>query len=161
MTTCSKGDTAAAEEVSAVLAAAGANGAMPLHGVMHAGAVLDSKVIANISAASIRAEFAGKQAENFSSCAARSANSNASAKAMHFDSPALMRLPLMPCCAGKVYGAQHLLQLSAQAALSMFQLFSSLAAFSGAAGQASYAAANGTLDAWAHDSQVRSMTLHR
>lgn len=65
------------------------------------------------------------------------------------------------CNAGKVYGAQHLLQLSAQAALSMFQLFSSLAAFSGAAGQASYAAANGTLDAWAHDSQVRSMTLHR
>lgn len=59
-----------------------------------------------------------------------------------------------PYNAGKVYGAQNLLQLSSRAALSAFQLFSSLAAFSGAAGQASYAAANGTLDAWAHASQV-------
>lgn len=37
-----------------------------------------------------------------------------------------------------------------QAALSVVQLFSSLAAFSGAAGQASYAAANGSVDAIAH-----------
>ena len=59
-----------------------------------------------------------------------------------------------PSNAGKVYGAQNLLQLSSSAALSAFQFFSSLAAFSGAAGQASYAAANGTLDAWAHASQV-------
>lgn len=58
--TCSKGDTAAAEEAAAVLAPAGT---APLRGIMHAGAVLDSKVIANISAASIRAEFAGRQLE--------------------------------------------------------------------------------------------------
>lgn len=57
--TCAKADTAAAEEAAAILAAAGGAGAMPLRGIMHAGAVLDSKVIANISAASIRAEFAG------------------------------------------------------------------------------------------------------
>lgn len=38
-------------------------GTAPLRGIMHAGAVLDSKVIANISAASIRAEFAGRQLE--------------------------------------------------------------------------------------------------
>jgi hypothetical protein len=53
-----------------------------------------------------------------------------------------------------VYGAQHLLSRSSPAPLSVLQLFSSLAAFSGAAGQASYAAANGALDAWAHAAQV-------
>lgn len=44
-----------------MLESAGAAGAMRLQGIMHAGAVLDSKVIANISAASIRAEFAGEK----------------------------------------------------------------------------------------------------
>jgi hypothetical protein len=38
-------------------------------------------------------------------------------------------------------------------------LFSSLAAFSGAAGQGSYASANAVLDAWAHHQQVRSMLV--
>lgn len=61
--TCSKGDTAAAEEAAAVLAPAGTACTAPLRGIMHAGAVLDSKVIANILAASIRAEFAGRQLE--------------------------------------------------------------------------------------------------
>lgn len=44
-----------------MLSTAATTGALPLQGIMHAGAVLDSKVIANISAASIRAEFAGRR----------------------------------------------------------------------------------------------------
>ncbi len=59
--TCSKGDTAANEEAAAVTEAAATVGALPLRGIMHAGAVLDSKVIANISTTSIRAEFAGRR----------------------------------------------------------------------------------------------------
>lgn len=45
--------------------------------------------------------------------------------------------------AGKVYGGERLLYASTSAPLAAFQLFSSLAAFSGAAGQATYA--SGTL----------------
>ena len=56
---CAKGDVSSAEEAAFVLAAAGAATHQPLHGIMHAGAVLDSKVIANISSASIRTEYSG------------------------------------------------------------------------------------------------------
>lgn len=56
-------------------------------------------------------------------------------------------LRLWTVCAGKVYGALNLIMNTRQAALSVVQLFSSLAAFNGAAGQASYAAANGSVDA--------------
>jgi hypothetical protein len=52
-----------------------------------------------------------------------------------------------------VFGAQQLLQRCGRSALSVLQLFSSLAAFSGAAGQGTYAAANGVLDAWVHAAQ--------
>ena len=56
---CAKGDVSAAEEAAAVLGAADGASPKPLQGIMHAGAVLDSKVIANITIASIRTEYSG------------------------------------------------------------------------------------------------------
>ena len=56
---CAKGDVSAEEEAAYILAAAGSGTDKPLRGIMHAGAVLDSKVIANISTASIRTEYSG------------------------------------------------------------------------------------------------------
>lgn len=50
---------------------------------------------------------------------------------------------------GKVHGGEQLLAASSTAPLSAVQLFSSLSAFSGGGGQATYAAANSALDAWA------------
>lgn len=56
---------------------------------------------------------------------------------------------------GKVEGASKLASYSAFAPLSCFNLFSSLAAFSGSGGQGGYAAANGVLDSQAQQMQVR------
>ena len=109
---CARGDVSSSEEAGDIMQQAGASAAEPLRSVMHAGAVLDSKVISNVSAHSIRTEYSGK-----------------------------------------VFGAQQLLRRAAPTAISTFQLFSSLASFSGAAGQATYAAANGVLDAWSHAAQ--------
>ena len=164
---CARGDVSAAEEAASILAGAGGAGApKPLRGIMHAGAVLDSKVIANISAASIRTEFSGGLrlggggggGGGGGACEKVQAQP-AGGECRGLRGPGQQLIarppttpPLTP--AGKVCGAQHLLQRSAPAALSVLQLFSSLAAFSGAAGQASYAAANGALDAWAHAAQV-------
>lgn len=55
---CAKCDVSAVEEASYIVAAASASGKV-LRSIMHAGAVLDSKVISNISAASIRTEYSG------------------------------------------------------------------------------------------------------
>lgn len=109
---CARGDVSSAEECADVIYQAGGSPANPFRGLMHAGAVLDSKVISNVSARSIRTEYSGK-----------------------------------------VFGAEKLLESCATAALGVLQLFSSLASFSGAAGQATYAAANGVLDSWAHQAQ--------
>lgn len=133
---CAMGDASAAEDAAFVLREACKTTEKPLQGIMHAGAVLESKVIANITSGSIRTEYSGAYSALSVNCV----------------------LLFTECAAffvvtGKVYGAQNLLQYSTAAALSTLQLFSSLAAFSGAAGQASYAAANGTLDAWAHEAQ--------
>jgi hypothetical protein len=56
---CAKGDVSAVEEAASIMSAAGNATDKPLRGIMHAGAVLDSKVIANISTASIRTEYSG------------------------------------------------------------------------------------------------------
>ena len=55
---------------------------------------------------------------------------------------------------GKVEGAARLAESSVLAPLMAFNLFSSLAAFSGSGGQGGYAAANGVLDSWAQSMQV-------
>ena len=55
---------------------------------------------------------------------------------------------------GKVEGASKLASMSAFAPLQCFNLFSSLAAFSGSGGQGGYAAANGVLDSQAQQMQV-------
>ena len=60
MVTTLRGDAALSEEAARSLAAAGCTGAGPLGAVMHAGAVLDPAVIANISFRSVRAEYSGK-----------------------------------------------------------------------------------------------------
>jgi acyl carrier protein len=109
---CARGDVSSSEEAADIVFRSSASAAEPLRSVMHAGAVLDSKVISNVTAHSIRTEYSGK-----------------------------------------VFGAQQLVTRCSNAALASFQLFSSLASFSGAAGQATYAAANGVLDAWAHATQ--------
>lgn len=109
---CARGDVSSSEEAAGIVSQSGASAAEPLRSVMHAGAVLDSKIISNVSAHSIRTEYSGK-----------------------------------------VFGAQQLVTRCSTAALASFQLFSSLASFSGAAGQATYAAANGVLDAWSHATQ--------
>ena len=109
---CARGDVSSTEEAADIVTRSAASAANPLRSVMHAGAVLDSKVISNVTSHSIRTEYSGK-----------------------------------------VFGAQHLTHRTSAIALSVFQLFSSLASFSGAAGQATYAAANGVLDAWSHAKQ--------
>lgn len=60
---------------------------------------------------------------------------------------------------GKVEGAARLRHTTAFAPLSCFNLFSSLASFSGSGGQGGYAAANGVLDSWSAEMQVSS-TIH-
>ena len=56
--TCAKADVSAAEEAAHALTSAGW-GSQPLHGILHAGGVLDSKVVTNVNATTIRTEFAG------------------------------------------------------------------------------------------------------
>ena len=80
---------------------------------MHAGAVLDPGVIANISLQGLRNEFGAK-----------------------------------------VRGASKMAAASVAAPLRAFNLFSSLAAFSGSGGQGGYAAANAVLDSWAQSMQA-------
>lgn len=110
---CAKGDVSSSEEATDVVRYAGRASEAPLQSIMHAGAVLDSKVISNVSTRSIRTEYSGK-----------------------------------------VFGADALEAQSMPVPLRVTQLFSSLASFSGAAGQATYAAANGVLDAWAQEAQA-------
>ena len=57
---CSKGDVACSEETDYVLTSANRSRDKVLHGIMHAGAVLDSKIIANIAIRSIRNEYSGE-----------------------------------------------------------------------------------------------------
>jgi len=56
---CAKGDVATVEEAQFALFAAGTFFDAQLRCLMHAGAVLDSKVINNITTASIRTEYSG------------------------------------------------------------------------------------------------------
>lgn len=57
---CAKGDVATAEEAQFALWVADD----PVRGIMHAGAVLDSKVINNVSSFSVRTEYSGKSKHN-------------------------------------------------------------------------------------------------
>ena len=57
---CAKGDVSSAEEAAHIVHAANGGGGDPLRGVMHAGAVLDSKVLSNVTARSIRTEYSGE-----------------------------------------------------------------------------------------------------
>ncbi|KAK9803996.1 hypothetical protein WJX72_011444 [[Myrmecia] bisecta] len=59
--------------------------------------------------------------------------------------------------AGKVHGAWNLMAATAVASLRAVNMFSSLAAFSGAGGQGSYAAANAVLDSWAQGLQAKGL----
>lgn len=58
---CVKGDVACAEETACILAGTRSSSETPLHGIMHAGAALESKVISNIRIDGIRTEFSGKK----------------------------------------------------------------------------------------------------
>jgi len=60
MVTTLRGDAALSEEAGWSLAAPGRAGDGPLGTIMHAGAVLDPAVVANISFRSVRAEYSGK-----------------------------------------------------------------------------------------------------
>ena len=60
MVTTLRADAALSEEVAFSLAAAGQAGDRPLGAIVHAGAVLDPAVIANITFRSVRAEYSGK-----------------------------------------------------------------------------------------------------
>ncbi len=57
---CAKGDVACAEETACILSGNSVSSERPLHSIMHAGAVLDSKVITNIRVDGIRTEFSGE-----------------------------------------------------------------------------------------------------
>lgn len=56
---CAKADISATEEAGFVVHRAEIETEQPLRGIMHAGAVLDSKIISNINVAGIRTEFSG------------------------------------------------------------------------------------------------------
>ena len=60
MVTTLRGDAALSEEAAWSLAAPGWAGAGPMGAVLHAGAVLDPAVVANISFCSVRTEYSGK-----------------------------------------------------------------------------------------------------
>ncbi len=57
---CAKCDVSVEEEAAFILQAAGSSSAAPLRGILHAGAVLDAKVISTITSRSVRTEFAGE-----------------------------------------------------------------------------------------------------
>lgn len=57
---CAKGDVGTIEEASSSLLVADSMHNNQLHGIMHAGAVLASKVIGNITTGSLRTEYSGK-----------------------------------------------------------------------------------------------------
>ena len=56
---CISGDAAAAADTAALLAALGANG-RPLSGILHAGAVLESRMLQNTALSGLRTEFSGE-----------------------------------------------------------------------------------------------------
>lgn len=130
------------------MAAVGSAAGQPLRGILHAGAVLESRLLQNTTLSGLRTEFSGETMWKRLGFACE------------WPCTGLLAHASTPTCrhpAGKVYGAQHLLQRSFHAPLCALHFFSSLAAFSGTAGQAGYAAANGVLDAWAHAAQGQGL----